>query len=303
MHHIQCTVNENKNMNILFHFRQELGTCAECKPTSIAPRFETALREARVGKCSGFNTRRRSRPDIFGLKLNGESLTLLNLIGVIPHAHWLASCIKSTRMSHWPSYHNTTVVLCVCTLLRNRLAQVKHWKNEVKVEESASSPPSMLRSKASPSWNLTSPGTKMARLPYRRDVTVLLWRVFRFAAITVSRSRMLATDASFFSVISTASRWDLRLWRQWGEGMWAYVSIEPAVFNFVRHRAHCNAGLLFFLRCLRPVKIQRHVADDFWQHYWPTRPDDVKIGDAEQSFDSGWRVVFIKLFYLYNLLR
>ena len=135
-----------------------------------------------------------------------------------------------------------------------------------------------------------------ARLPYRRDVTVLLWRVFRFAGITVSRSRMLATDASFFSVISTASRWDLRLWRQWGEGMWAYVSIEPAVFNFVRHRAHCNAGLLFFLRCLRPVKIQRHVADDFWQHYWPTRPDDVKIGDAKQSFDSGWRVVLSSYF-------
>ena len=36
--------------------------------------------------------------------------------------------------------------------------------------------------------------------------------------------------------------------------MWAYVSIEPAFFYFVRHRAHCNALLLFFLRCLRPVK-------------------------------------------------
>ena len=107
----------------------------------------------------------------------------------------------------------------------------------------------------------------MARQPYCRDVTVLLWRVFRFAAITVPRSRMLATDASFFSVFSTASRWDLRLWRQWGEGMWAYVRIEPAAFNFVRHRAHCNALLLFFLRCLSPVKIQRHMADDFWQHY------------------------------------
>ena len=134
----------------------------------------------------------------------------------------------------------------MCTLLRNKLAQVKHWKNEVKVEKSASPPPSLLRLKASPSWNLTSPGTKMARLPYCRDVTVLLWRVFRFAAITVPRRRMLATDASFFSVNSTASRWDLRLWRQWGEGMWAYVSIEPAVYNFVRHRAFCNAVLLFF---------------------------------------------------------
>ena len=106
---------------------------------------------------------------------------------------------------------------------------VKHRKNEVKVEESAH-PPSLLRSKASSSWNLTSPWTKMARQPYFRDVTVLLWRVFRFAAITVPRSRMLAIDASFIRVISTASRWDLRLWRQWGEGMWAYVSIEPAFF-------------------------------------------------------------------------
>ena len=139
----------------------------------------------------------------------------------------------------------------MCTLLRNKLAQVKHWKNEVKVEKSAS-PPSLLRLKASPSWNLTSPGTKMARLPYCRDVTVLLWRVFRFAAITVPRSRMLATDASFFSVNSTASRWDLRLWRQWGEGMWAYVSIEPAVYNFVRHRAFCNAVLLFFSQVSAP---------------------------------------------------
>ena len=85
----------------------------------------------------------------------------------------------------------------------------------------------------------------MARLPYCRDVTVLLWRVFRFAAITVPRTRMLARDACFFSVISTASLWDLRLCRQWGEGMWAYVRIEHARFNVVRHRAHCNALLLF----------------------------------------------------------
>ena len=41
MHHIECTVNENTNMNILFHFRQELGTCVDCKPNSIASTFET----------------------------------------------------------------------------------------------------------------------------------------------------------------------------------------------------------------------------------------------------------------------
>jgi len=43
MHHIQCNVNVNKNMNIIFDFRQELGTCVECKPTSNAPTFETSL--------------------------------------------------------------------------------------------------------------------------------------------------------------------------------------------------------------------------------------------------------------------
>ena len=94
-------------------FPKELGTCEECKPTSIAPTFETSLREARVGYCSGCNTCGRRRPDIFGLNINGESLTLLNLIGVIRHAHSLASCIKSTRMSHRPSYHNSTIVLLV----------------------------------------------------------------------------------------------------------------------------------------------------------------------------------------------
>jgi len=58
---------------------------------------------------------------------------------------------------------------------------------------------------------MTSPETKMARLPYYRDVTVLLWRVFRIAAITVPRSRMLARDANFFNVTSTASLRNLRL--------------------------------------------------------------------------------------------
>ena len=48
MNHIDCNVNDNTNMNILFHFRKELGTCVECKPNSIASTFETPLREARV---------------------------------------------------------------------------------------------------------------------------------------------------------------------------------------------------------------------------------------------------------------
>ena len=72
-------------MNILFHFRQELGTCVVCKPTSIVPTFETSLREAR--KCSGFNMRGRSRLDIVSIQIIGESLTLSNLIGAKRHTH------------------------------------------------------------------------------------------------------------------------------------------------------------------------------------------------------------------------
>ena len=96
----------------------------------------------------------------------------------------------------------------MCTLLWNRLAQVKHWTKEEENRRKRPSP-SLLRLSASPSWNVTSPETKMAR----RDVTVLLWRVFRIAAITVPRSRMLARDTNFLNVTSTASLWNLRLWR------------------------------------------------------------------------------------------
>ena len=233
------------------------------------------------------------------MKINGESLTLFNIIGAIRHAHWLASYIKSTRMSHRPFYHNTTVVICVYLIARY-VKQVHILKErKKKIEESP--PPSLPRSTASPSWNLTWP--EMARLSYCRDVTVLLGGLFRFGAITTSHSRMLARYASFFSVNSTASLWDLRLWRQWGEGMWACVRIEPAGFNVVRNRALCNSLLLFFYRCLHLVKIQRHMGDDIWQHYWPTRPNDLKTGDAEQSFDSGWSLLFSELFYLYKMLR
>ena len=37
---------------------------------------------------------------------------------------------------------------------------------------------------------------------------------------------------------------------QWG--MWAYVRIEPARFNVVRHRAHCNGFLLVFFQVSAP---------------------------------------------------
>ena len=41
----------------------------------------------RCGQRGGFNTRGRSRRAIFGISINGESLTFLNLIGYIRHAH------------------------------------------------------------------------------------------------------------------------------------------------------------------------------------------------------------------------
>ena len=94
--------------------------------------------------------------------------------------------------------------------------------------------------------------------PYCRDVTVGL-------SLPVSRHYHAAQpnagrDVSFFSVISTTSLWDLRLWRQWGEEIWAYVRIEPIGFNVFGHRTYCNAlFIVFFLRFLRQVKVQRRM--------------------------------------------
>ena len=34
--------------------------------------------------------------------------------------------------------------------------------------------------------------------------------------------------------------------------MWAYVRTDPAGFNFVKNRAHCNALLLFFSQVSAP---------------------------------------------------
>ena len=57
---------------------------------------------------------------------------------------------------------------------------------------------------------------------------------------------MLEKDASFFDVISTASLWDLRLWLQWGEGMWACVILEPTCVNVFSHRTCYNALFIVF---------------------------------------------------------
>ena len=129
---------------------------------------------------------------------------------------------------------------------------------ETRRRKKAPPPPSLPISTASPSWNLTSSGTKMARLPYCRDVTVGM-------SLPVSRHYHAAQpnagrDVSFFSVISTTSLWHLRLWRQWDEGIWAYVRIEPIGLNVFCHRTYCNALFnVFFLRCLRQLKVQKRL--------------------------------------------
>ena len=139
------------------------------------------------------------------------------------HAHWHVSYIKSTRVSHRTLHHNKTVDLYVYMMTTYTSARAAIERKNKKTQESGPPPPSLTRSTASPSWILTSPQTKMPRLPYCHDVT------FRFGAIITRRSRMLTRDASFFSVISTTSLWDWWLWRQCGEGIWICVSIEPAI--------------------------------------------------------------------------
>ena len=57
---------------------------------------------------------------------------------------------------------------------------------------------------------------------------------------------MLEKDASFFNVISTASLWDLPLWLQWGEGMWACVIIESTCVNVFSHRTYYNTLFIVF---------------------------------------------------------
>ena len=57
---------------------------------------------------------------------------------------------------------------------------------------------------------------------------------------------MLEKDASYFNVISTASLWDLPLWLQCGEGMWACVIIESTCVNVFSHRTYYNTLFIVF---------------------------------------------------------
>ena len=108
----------------------------------------------------------------------------------------------------------------------------------------ASPLPSLPISTASPSWNLTLSERKQR--VWRIVVTSQLGCPFRFRAITTLLSRMLEKDSSFFNVISTASLWDLRLWLQWCEGMWACVRIEYIIVNVFSHSTYYNALFIVF---------------------------------------------------------
>ena len=94
---------------------------------------------------------------------------------------------------------------------------------------------------------------------------VLSWRHSRdvpsgFAPLPRRPAECWKKDANFFNVISTASMWDLCLWLQWGEGMWACVRIESTCVNLFSHRTYYNALLiLIFLKCLRQIKVQRRM--------------------------------------------
>ena len=80
---------------------------------------------------------------------------------------------------------------------------------------------------------------------------VLSWRHSRdvpsgFAPLPRRAAECWKHDASFFSVISTASLWDLRLWLQWGEGMWACVILESTCVTVCSHRTCYNALFIVF---------------------------------------------------------
>ena len=122
---------------------------------------------------------------------------------------------------------------------------------------------------------------------------------------------MLENYASFFNVISTASLWDLRLWLQWGEGMWACVRIESTCVNVFSHRTYYNAVfIVFFLRCLRQMKVHRRMVQ-IRRLLAALLDDRARLGedwtdDAGQSFDSEWNLVFIEYSHFvqvqYNML-
>ena len=181
LRHVQWTVNEKNNMNAVLFPTRIRPLCRLRTHLSCSYTWNIITRIAGCVVVSASNWQ-AGRPGLIradaaaGLiylvwKIDGQGLTLLNIIGTIRHAHWHASCIKCTQLSHRPLHHNKTVVLCVYMMTTYGNSYCIHWNIE-KEDRRKGPPPSLPRSTASPSWNLTSPETKTARLPYCRDVTV-----------------------------------------------------------------------------------------------------------------------------------
>ena len=127
---------------------------------------------------------------------------------------------------------------------------------------------------------------------------LLSWRHSRdvpsgFAPFTTPRSRMLEKDAGFFRVISTTSLWDLRLWRQWGEGMWACVRIESNRVNVFSHRTYYNALFnVFFPQVSSPGEgSETHGPKPAISGSITDRPGAIRwrLTPRVQSFDSEWK--------------
>ena len=78
--------------------------------------------------------------------------------------------IKSTRMSHRPLYPYIVVGLCVYRMVKHASPSADIERKK-KTEESPP-PPVRIERRCRHLGNLTSPGTKMARVPYCNDVTV-----------------------------------------------------------------------------------------------------------------------------------
>ena len=139
------------------------------------------------------------------------------------------------------------------------LCKGRHWKKEGVVGRKRPPPPQFAYINGVAILKSDVVRTKIAGLPYCRDVTVGM-------SLPVSRHYHAAQpnagkkDASFINAISTASLWDLRLWLQWVEGMWACVRIESTCGNVFSHRTYYHAVfIVFFLRCLRQMKVQRRM--------------------------------------------
>ena len=173
------------------------------------------------------------------------------------------------------------------------LCKGRHWKKEVVVGRKRPPPPQFClyqRRRHLEIWRCQNENSAFAVLSWRHSRGC----PFRFRAITTPRSRMLEKDANFFNVISAASLWDLRLWCQWGEGMWElniFVSTSLFTVHIITLFLLCFFSGVFARWRFRDALSK---AGDFWQHYWTTGRDWLKTGDAGQSFESQWNLVLIE---------